>query len=308
MPQSSPWSDAASALTAALQLDVPPIAITFSESAPQGVAPFDAPMPEPTPDGRTGRVPAGCVFWTKAVDRTFTTVAADHGNCSVGSLTHGFVTLDEAAGRSDVAALLESGWVTMEMVPDIPVVAERPESVTYGPLADTPIDPDVVLIRVNGKQLMVLSDALPGLRIEGKPQCHIIAVAKEQGEVAASVGCMLSRTRTNMPSTEMTCAIPAGRLAEVIRQIQATAATDGVVAVLRGRGRPTLPARSERGEAGPATISWPPRSTGLVPAAWSVTSITRAISGTESRMATSMPWLRVTAAIPQPAQPPLRRR
>ena len=43
------------------------------------------------------------------------------------------------------------------------------------------------------RALMVLSDALPGLRIEGKPQCHIVAAAKEQGEVVASVGCMLSR-------------------------------------------------------------------------------------------------------------------
>jgi uncharacterized protein (DUF169 family) len=230
MPLSTPWSDAASSLTAALELTAPPIAITFSASAPDGVAPFDGPMPEPTADGRTGRVAAGCVFWTKAIDRTFTTVAADHGNCSVGSLTHGFVTLDEAAGRSDVAALLESGWVTMDMVPNIPVIAEKPNTVTYGPLAESPIDPDVVLIRVNGKQLMVLSDALPGLRIEGKPQCHIVAVAKQEGEVAVSVGCMLSRTRTKMSSKEMTCAIPATKLHDVIRKIEATAATDSIVA------------------------------------------------------------------------------
>ena len=186
------WSESAAALTSVLTLTTPPIAITFSDAPPAGVDPFDAPMPAPAPDGRTGRVPAGCVFWTKAVDRTFTTVAADHGNCSVGSLTHGFATLEEVAGNSDVATLLESGWVTMEMVPEIPVVSERPATVTYGPLDDTPVDPDVVLIRVNGKQLMVISDALPGLHISGKPQCHIVAMAKEQREVAASVGCMLS--------------------------------------------------------------------------------------------------------------------
>ncbi len=79
-------------------------------------------MPEPLPDGRTGRVPAGCVFWMKAAEATFGTVAEDHGNCSVGSLTHGFKTLDEVAGNSDVAALLDSGWVTMDVVPQIPVV------------------------------------------------------------------------------------------------------------------------------------------------------------------------------------------
>ena len=230
MSRRARWSDASSALTTALHLRTPPIAITFSRSAPAGIAPFDDPMPEPTPDGRTGRVSAGCVFWTKAVDRTFTTVAADHGNCSVGSLTHGFATLDEVADRADVASLLESGWVTLDMIPGIPVVADRPDLVVYGPLGETPVDPDVVLIRVNGKQLMVLADALPGLRIEGKPQCHIVAVAKQQGEVAVSVGCMLSRTRTSMPSAEMTCAIPASRLEYVVDRIEATAATDGMVA------------------------------------------------------------------------------
>src|SRR5438132_3326151 len=106
----------------------------------------------------------------KAAERTFSTVAADHGNCSVGSLTHGFKTLDEVAGNSDVAALLDTGWVTMDVVPKIPTVAERPGSVTYGPLADATADPDVVLLRLNAKQLMVLHDAIPALRIEGKPQ------------------------------------------------------------------------------------------------------------------------------------------
>ena len=194
-----------------MHLAAPPIAITFSESAPAGVARSTPPCLSPLltvgPSGSRR-----CVFWTKAVKRTFSTVAQDHGNCSVGSLTHGFVTLDEVAGRSDVAALVESGWVTMDMVPTIPVVADQPEVVTYGPLAEAPVDPDVVMIRINAKQLMVLFDALDDLRIDGKPQCHIVAVAKEHGKVAVSVGCMLSRTRTAMPNTEMTCAIPARRL------------------------------------------------------------------------------------------------
>ncbi len=134
------------------------------------------------------------------------------------------------AGNSDVAALLSSGWVRMADVPRIPVVAEQPGAVTYGPLAETPIDPDVVLLRLNAKQLMVLADAVPGLRIEGKPQCHIVAVAKEQGEIAASVGCALSRVRMGMPATEMTCAIPAAMLAEVVAAIERYAVVDAAVA------------------------------------------------------------------------------
>jgi uncharacterized protein (DUF169 family) len=228
------WPQLADDLTDALGLAAPPIAITFSASAPAGVPAFDEPMPDPMPDGRTGRVPAGCVFWIKGADRTFSTVADDHGNCSVGSLTHGFKTLDEVAGNSDVAALLETGWVTMDVVPEIPVVTEKPGAVTYGPLADTPTDPDVVLLRVNGKQLMVLSDALPGLRIEGKPQCHIVAIAKEQREVAASVGCALSRVRTGMTANQMTCAIPGEQLSDVLTTIQRNAVADAAVAGYAG--------------------------------------------------------------------------
>jgi uncharacterized protein (DUF169 family) len=213
-----------------LHLSSPPLAITFSEEPLADVPLFDEAMPEPLADGRTGRVAAGCVFWMKATGVTFGTVAADHGNCSVGSLTHGFQTLEEVAGNSDVAALLESGWVTMDVVPTIPVVSRRPGAVTYGPLDQTTVDPDVVFLRVTARQLMVLSDAIPGLRVEGKPQCHIVAIAKDQGEAAASVGCALSRVRTGMSPTEMTCAIPASRLAEVVGAIQRNAAADNAVA------------------------------------------------------------------------------
>jgi uncharacterized protein (DUF169 family) len=148
----------------------------------------------------------------------------------VGSLTHGVKSLEEIAGNDDVSALLSSGWVTMSMVPEIPTVSEKPVSIVYGPLAESPLDPDVVLLRVNGRQMMVLSDAIPGLRIEGKPQCHIVAVAKEQGVAAASVGCALSRARTGMQPHEMTCAIPARDLAGIAGRVQATADVDNVVA------------------------------------------------------------------------------
>lgn len=224
------WLALATTLRTLLSLENPPLAITFSAQAPPGVPAYAAAMPAPTPDGRTGRVPAGCVFWVRANERTFTTVPADHGNCSVGSLTHGLKTLEEVAGNADVAALLASGWVTLDIVPHIPVVRQRPDFITYGPLQDTRIDPDVVLLRLNPKQVMVLHDALPDMRLEGKPQCHIIAIAKEHNEVAASVGCMLSRVRTGLPNSQMTCAIPAQRLAEVVERLQTTCQADTAVA------------------------------------------------------------------------------
>lgn len=227
----SDWKLLALDLSTLLHLQTPPLSVVFTDERIDGVSMFNSPMPPAADDGRTGRVPAGCVFWTEAIKATFTTVGEDHANCSVGSMTHGFKTLEEVAGNSDVAALLESGWVTLEVVPQIPVVRQRAKYVTYGPLEDTSADPDVVFLRINAKQAMVMSDAIPGLRFEGKPQCHIIPMAKEDNLVAISVGCMLSRVRTGIPNTEMTCAIPARRLEEVVGLLKTTVAADNAVAV-----------------------------------------------------------------------------
>ena len=224
------YEEIAGELTRLLGLAHPPLAITFATGPPEGVPYFDDPFPAPALDGRSGRVAAGCVFWIKAAERTFATAAEDHGNCSVGSLTHGLMSLGEAAEQADVAALVESEWVSPEMLPDIPTVKARPHSIIYGPLSETPVDPDVVFLRLSAKQLMVLHDAWPSLRVEGKPQCHIIAIAKEQGEVAVSVGCMLSRARTGMSASEMTCAIPAASVAALVESLRSVREADDRVA------------------------------------------------------------------------------
>ncbi len=223
------WSELADRLTTALHPLAAPVAISFLDTVPDAVPAFDAPMPAPTADGRTGRVAAGCVFWMHAPERTFSTVAADHANCSVGSYTHGLLSLEEAATHADIGALVESGWVTPDVFPTIPAVTKRPAAIVYGPLAETH-DPSVILLRLNPQAMMVMSDALPDLRIEGKPQCHIIAVAHEQHRVAASVGCALSRTRTGMGATAMTCAIPASIAADVTERVERAAGIDSGVA------------------------------------------------------------------------------
>lgn len=216
------WPLLGEQLSQVLGLNHAPLAITFSPDIPPGIPLHDGKPPPPGADGRTGKVPAGCVFWMHAADRTFATASEDHYNCSVGSVTHGLKTLEEVMDNEDVQGLLECEWVTAEEAMQLPVIKDRHAYVIYGPLAGATIDPDVILLRINAFQAMVLHDAYPGeLVIEGKPQCHIIPIAREQNEVAISTGCMLSRVRTGMPPDEMTCAIPADRLDEVIDTLQA---------------------------------------------------------------------------------------
>lgn len=214
------------ALSDLLALDVPPISITFLDAPPPAVQRVEATVPPPTSDGRTGAAAASCVFWMMATRRAFSTVAADHGNCNVGGLTHGFKTLAEAAKGADVAGLVEANWVAAEAFPQIMTVARRPGAIVYGPLALTTLDPDVIFLRLNGRQLMKVHAAYPELRFEGKPQCHIIAIAKETGMLAASTGCALSRERTGMADDEMTFAVPGHRLAELIERLKAVQAAD----------------------------------------------------------------------------------
>src|SRR5882672_10920845 len=213
-----------------LGLAAPPVAIAFVSHVPVGIGRIERPMPATTSDGRTGTVAAGCVFWIEGAHKVFATQAEDHGNCSVGSLTNGFKSMEEIAHNADVAALCETGWVTPEAVAKIAVVREKPKYIVYGPLRDVSIEPSAILLRLNGKQQMLLHDAWPGLRFEGKPQCHIIPIAKESGEIAVSVGCMLSRVRTGMSSNEVTCAIPESRVTELIERLRAARVADNAVA------------------------------------------------------------------------------
>ena len=99
-----------------LGLAVPPVAMAFISHFPAGIGRIERTMPPATTDGRTGAVAASCVFWVEGTQGVFATEAQDHGNCSVGSLTHGFKTMQEIAGNADVAALCETGWVTPEAV------------------------------------------------------------------------------------------------------------------------------------------------------------------------------------------------
>lgn len=196
--------------------------------------PFSSDYPAPEKDGRTGAVSAGCVFWMHGTKRAFSTTPQDHANCSVGSYTHGLIDFEEAASRDDVGTILEVGWVTPEAAQALPSISPRPAAIIYAPLSQAD-EADVVLLRISGLGMMTLKDALPDLKIEGKPQCHIIALAKQENIPAASTGCALSRARTGMKAEEMTCALPAARLEEMVEKIEAAAELNRGVARYAGK-------------------------------------------------------------------------
>ncbi len=122
----------------------------------------------------------------------------------------------------------------MEPWSDLAARLTRALRLAYGPLAEATATPDVVLVRTHALGLMTITDAVPDTLIEGKPQCHVIAVAKEHGRVAASVGCALSRARTGMAATELACALPGAHLNELFDAIERASTVDASVARCAG--------------------------------------------------------------------------
>lgn len=208
-------SELSSALVDLLGLEHPPIAITFEEAVPASNR-FDLPP-----------VAASCVFWMLAGEQTLTTVPNDH-HCSVGRYTHGLAGAGDILDKEDVAALLDVGWVTMEAFAGIAQLSHRPAAISYGPLSEAGEVPDVALLRVNPRQMMELADAV-AVEFSGKPQCQILPRAAENGVIAASMGCALSRARTGMSDEELTCAVPGGRLAELVDSLNAVRRADDAV-------------------------------------------------------------------------------
>jgi len=191
---------------------------------------FDLPPPG-VPRWQGGAVPAGCVFWDKAMrGQTFYTLPADHYNCAVGSHTHRIPLPTERAHelQDTIAFMARSSYVATEEVPGIPTLAMTPGVVAYGPVEDAGFKADVVLIAAKPAQAMLIYEAAlkagAGSALTnalGRPACAVLSLTTGSRETSISLGCKGNRTFTGLPDEEMYVAIPgdkwpsvAGKLAE----------------------------------------------------------------------------------------------
>jgi uncharacterized protein (DUF169 family) len=113
----------ASTLTSSLDLQQPPVALSFSDSLPAGIA------------AHSGPAPAGCRFWEDAAAGAFATSADDHYRCAIGVYTHNLQPSPEQ--QTDLMDALkvfaDLGYVTQEDLPLIPVLKSQPKYVVYAP-------------------------------------------------------------------------------------------------------------------------------------------------------------------------------
>ena len=221
----SSYSEIAQSLTESLELTQPPIAVCLTDSVPAGI------------ENWSGRIPAGCRFWQEAANRVFTTSASDHDLCSIGLYTHNLdMTPAAATDLGDALKVFaQLTYVRDEDVAAIPVLASKPKHVIYGPLAEIPVSPDVVLLFVRADQTLILSEASQQLEggsppAMGRPACAVIPQARNTGRTALSLGCCGARAYLDVLSDDVALyAVPGATLNAFTERVAALAKANGIL-------------------------------------------------------------------------------
>jgi uncharacterized protein (DUF169 family) len=212
-------------LAAALHLEQPPIAICFSDAAPDGL---HAPAKQ---------VAAGCRFWEDATVAAFATSSKDHEMCAIGVYTHHLQPTP--AQQTDLVDALKVfgalGYVRQEDLPMIPVLASEAKCVTYSPLAHSPLPPDVVLMFANANQILILTEATQQIENQnapamGRPACAVVAQVMNTGRAALSLGCCGARVYLNILTEGVAIfAIPGAKLEAYTERVTALANANQVL-------------------------------------------------------------------------------
>jgi uncharacterized protein (DUF169 family) len=206
-------------ITEALGLKRRPVAVTFAHSAPSGVRKF------------SGTEPAGCSFWRLAEQGdVFYTDHGDHYNCAVGCFTHSIALPPERASELEqtLGTMIQVGYLRAEEVGKIAQLRRSPSFVTYAPLGDAPVPPDVVLFAGKPATIMLLNEAAvrAGVGAQsatlGRPTCMALPAALDAG-VAVTTGCIGNRIYTDIGDDELYVAVRGTDLEHVVAEARTIA-------------------------------------------------------------------------------------
>jgi uncharacterized protein (DUF169 family) len=195
-----------------------PVAIAFLDEAPAGLPRVDRALP------------AGCAYWKHASEgHAFYTTAEDHYNCPVGAFTHG-VELPPAGQQelqSLVGTMVELKYIKADEVPSIPHRTSPMKVAAYAPLPGAPFSPDVVVVRGNARQMMIVAEAARSAgafdagTTMGRPACAMLPQTMDSAAAVASLACIGNRVYNALDDQEMYVALP-GRHAGAIADQLAT--------------------------------------------------------------------------------------
>jgi len=199
-----------------LQLKQPPIGLSFVETVPDQVKHVGS------------RVPSACTFWRLAEKGVFYATAQDHQECPIGMMTMGFTMpeADQQRAQALVGTMASVQYFSPAEVAALPTVQKPHENVVYGRLDQFPIEPDVILCRLNAQQAMLIAEALGkadwlqgGQTAFGRPTCGVIPRTLQKNEVSMSFGCVGARTYVELTPNEMILTIPGEQFSDLVEKL-----------------------------------------------------------------------------------------
>lgn len=201
-------------LSRLLALNVAPVAVRFRDEAPDGVARV------------AGAAPSGCTYWSHASKgHRFYTTPEDHLGCPIGAHTHGIEVADEqlAEKQEMLETMTRLDYVRADEVPGIPTLEGGFGVAVYSSLDDAE-EPDVVLVRGNARQMMMLAEAATAAGIAthatmGRPTCAAIPEAMATGACITNLACIGNRVYTELADDELYVVIPGKSVDAVVERL-----------------------------------------------------------------------------------------
>jgi uncharacterized protein (DUF169 family) len=206
-------------IAAGLGLDVPIVGLTFVDAPPTGIAVFE------------GGAPASCSFWRRAEAGVFYAPAAAHFNCPIGAMTMGFDLPEQTHQQllDAVTMMCEAGYISADEPARIPTTGRKAAGIVYGPLADLPVMPDLLLLWLTPHQAMLYSEATGTARwttpapatVWGRPACAALPSALTNNRSVLSFGCTGMRTFTGVREDRLLAVLPGAQSADLAGALDA---------------------------------------------------------------------------------------
>jgi uncharacterized protein (DUF169 family) len=205
----------AAQLVRQLELDTPPVQVSYLDAPPAGVA------------EHPGGVPSVCTFFAFGTEKPFYAGLPAHEECEIGAFVLGVPPTGDLGNRlmGTIGRMQKEGYLNPGEEAKVPHNERAPRFVAYGPLGSLPMPPTGVLLFAQPKAAMLAVEAAGSgsdgavVPMNGRPMCAILPIMNQGAPVAISLGCTGSRIYTDIGSDKMVVGIRGDRLASFARKL-----------------------------------------------------------------------------------------
>jgi uncharacterized protein (DUF169 family) len=240
-------SEISKQLTADLELDTPPVHISYLEAAPAGVK------------QHPGGVPSACTFWADGRTSSFFAPLKDHEACEIGAFVMGVPPEGDVGHRlmETIGMFEKIEYVGKGEAFGIPHNAQAPKFVHYGPLAEATRTPTVAVIFASPANAMVALEAASqgkahpfDVPVTGRPACSVVpTVLSGKSPVAMSLGCAGFRQFTEVGKDKVLIAVRGDHLEQFAHELHKLREANQMVDREMARRKSAAPRGRKKGKA-----------------------------------------------------------